>query len=131
MLPGATHTPAAAVEVEEHVLRHHSCQFLGVMEVGEHHVHVVLGRLQDLLQEGLLIVPGSQDCLLLRGQVAVTRCGFIVSLLLDDDVLLQLVVVVLFLVGREILDRVGLPQLYMPRKVDQWRAVCSQPRKSY
>jgi hypothetical protein len=62
-LPRATHMPAAVVEVAEHVLRHHSRQFLCVMEVGEHRIHVGLGCLQDLLQEGLLVVPGSQDCL--------------------------------------------------------------------
>jgi hypothetical protein len=40
------------------------------MEVGAQRVLVGLGRLQDLLQEGVLIVPDRQDNLVLRGQVA-------------------------------------------------------------
>jgi hypothetical protein len=43
--------------------------------------------------------------------VAGAQHSGIVGLLLDDDVLLRWVVVVVVLIGREILDMVGLPRL--------------------
>jgi hypothetical protein len=43
--------------------------------------------------------------------VAGAQHSGIVGLLLDDDVLLRWVVVIVVLIGREILDMVGLPRL--------------------
>jgi hypothetical protein len=49
------------------VLRHHAYEGEGLLEVGEALVLVGLGRLQDLLEEGLLVVAASHDCLVLPG----------------------------------------------------------------
>jgi hypothetical protein len=85
------------------MLLYHSREVNGLLDVKEGCVLVGLGCLQDLLQEGLLVIPDSQDCLVLRGQVTGARRDGIlhglVGLLLDDDVVLRQVVVVIFLVG--------------------------------
>jgi hypothetical protein len=41
------------------MLRYHPGEGEGLLEVGEARVLVGLVRLQDLLQEGVLVVPGS------------------------------------------------------------------------
>jgi hypothetical protein len=101
-------------------LRHHAREAEGLLEVEEARVLVGLGRLQDLLEEGLFVVAVGHDCLVLRGQIpdarryiAASGWGGIlhghVGLLLDDVVVF---VVLVFLVGGEgLVDRVGLPRL--------------------
>jgi hypothetical protein len=47
------------------VLCHHAREGNGIAVAGEDLVVVVLGRLQDLLQEGLLVVAGGDDNLVI------------------------------------------------------------------
>jgi hypothetical protein len=49
------------------VLCHHAREGNGLVVAGEGRVLVGLRRLQDLLEEGVLIVAGCEDCLVLRG----------------------------------------------------------------
>jgi hypothetical protein len=89
------------------VLHHHSSEHNGLLEVGERSVLVGLGRLQDLLREGVPIIPRQLGLTSTLGQVSDARRGGIlcglVGLLLDD------VVVVVFLVGGRGTRRRGRP----------------------
>jgi hypothetical protein len=49
------------------VLRHHAREGEGLLEVGEALVLLGLGRLQDPLEEGVLVVASCYDFLVLRG----------------------------------------------------------------
>jgi hypothetical protein len=55
------------------VLRHHAHEGEGLLEVREALVLVGLGRFQDLLEEGLLVVADGGDHLVLRGQILGAR----------------------------------------------------------
>jgi hypothetical protein len=74
----------------------------GLLEVGVRSVLFSLGHLQDLLLEGVLVVAGGKDFLVLQGQVAGARRGSVlhglIGLLLDHDDLHGHVIVVIFVI---------------------------------
>jgi hypothetical protein len=49
------------------VLCHHAREDEGLLGVGEARVLIDLGRLQDLLEEGVLVVAAGHDSLVFRG----------------------------------------------------------------
>jgi hypothetical protein len=55
------------------VLCHHVREGNGLVLVGKDHVFVGLGCLQDLLEEGVLVVAGCDDYMVLRGQIPGAR----------------------------------------------------------